>query len=386
MNKRKIRMGMVGGGIGAFIGEVHRSAAYLDGHIELVCGAFSGDAQKCIDSGRELYLPSNRCYSSYAEMFRQESLLPLGERMDFVVIVTPNHVHYPVAKQALANGFHVMSDKPATLNVAEAKELAELTNKTGLLYGLTHAYTGYPMVKEARKMISEGKIGKIRKVVVEYPQGWLATSLEESAHRQALWRTNPETSGISCCMGDIGTHCESLLEYITGLQITELCADLSTFVDGRVLDDDGNVLIRMNNGAKGILHASQVSVGEENDLNIRVYGEIGGLHWCQQEPNTLWLTDLEKPKQKLRAGSKYLSDIAAYNTRLPAGHPEGLLEAFANLYRNFAFCIQDRLRGVASSESHLDFPTIHDGVRGMVFIETCVNSSKSNQKWLKLEV
>ena len=386
MNKRKIRMGMVGGGIGAFIGEVHRSAAYLDGHIELVCGAFSSNAQKCIDKGRELYLSDDRCYSSYEEMFKKEALFPLGERMDFVVIVTPNHVHYSVAKLALENGFHVMSDKPATLNVSEAKELAELTNKTGLLYGLTHAYTGYPMVKEARKMIEDGKIGKIRKVVVEYPQGWLSTSLEESAHKQAKWRTNPETSGISCCMGDIGTHCESLLEYITGLHITELCADLTTFVHGRILDDDGNVLIRMSNGAKGLLHASQISVGEENDLNIRIYGETGGLSWAQQEPNTLWVTDLEKPKQKFRAGSNYLSDIATHNTRLPAGHPEGLIEAFANLYRNFASCIQDRLCGVASSEANLDFPTIHDGVRGMAFIEACVKSSNSEQKWIKLEV
>ncbi|NQZ60052.1 MAG: Gfo/Idh/MocA family oxidoreductase, partial [Lentisphaeraceae bacterium] len=329
-------MGMVGGGIGAFIGEVHRKAAFLDGHIELVCGAFSSNPQKCIDSGKELYLPEDRCYSSYQEMFEKEALLPEGERMDFVAIVTPNHVHYPVAKLALENGFHVMSDKPATLNVGEAKELAELTEKTGLLYGLTHAYTGYPMVKEARQMIADGKIGKIRKVVVEYPQGWLATSLEESGQKQADWRTNPKTAGISCCMGDIGSHCESLLEYITGLEISEICADLTAFVDGRTLDDDGNVLIRMNNGAKGLLHASQISVGEENDLNIRIYGETGGLRWRQMEPNTLYLTDLEKPEQKLRAGTGYLSDIANHNTRLPAGHPEGLLAAFGNLYRNFA--------------------------------------------------
>ena len=295
-------MGMVGGGQGAFIGAVHRMAAALDGQIELVCGAFSSNARRSKASGKELYLPSNRVYKNYEEMIKKEKELPEGERMDFVSIVTPNHVHYGPAKMALENGFHVVCDKPLCFNMKEAKTLQKLVKKTGLIFALTHNYTGYPMVKQAKEMIKKGKLGKIRKIVVEYPQGWLSTHLEATEQKQAAWRTDPKRSGAAGSMGDIGTHAENLAEYITGLQITELCADLSIFVKGRLLDDDGNVLLRFDNGAKGVLHASQISAGEENDLNIRIYGEKGGVQWRQMEPNTLVVKWLDKPMEVLRTG------------------------------------------------------------------------------------
>ncbi len=382
----KLRMGMVGGGIGAFIGDVHRMAARLDNRIDLVCGAFSSSAKRSRESGAALGLDPSRVYGSYEEMFTAEAALPEAERMQFVAIVTPNLTHYPVAKMALEHGFHVMSDKPATFSLAEARALKKLVDKTGLQYGLTHNYTGYPLVKEARHLVRKGKLGEIRKVVVEYPQGWLATALEADGQKQADWRTDPERAGISCCMGDIGTHAENLAEYITGLTITELCADLTTFVPGRKLDDDGNVLLRFDNGAKGILHASQISVGEENGLNIRVYGTKGGLKWVQAEPNSLTLLWLDKPMQILKPGANHahLSKAALHNTRVPAGHPEAFLEAFANLYRNYADALQARLSGKKPGKHDLDFPTIEDGVRGMIFIETVVKSSASKQKWLKV--
>jgi predicted dehydrogenase len=382
---RKVKMGMVGGGQGAFIGAVHRMAAALDGEIELVCGAFSSDAIKSADSGRELYLAPERVYSSYTEMFDKEADLPEGERMDFVSIVAPNHVHYPVASAALKSGFHVMSDKPATFTVKEAEQLEQELEQSGLLYGLTHNYTGYPMVKEARQMIAKGALGKVRKVVAEYPQGWLSTHLESSGQKQAAWRTNPQKSGISGCMGDIGSHAENLLEYITGLEITEVCADLSTFVDGRLLDDDGNVLIHMNNGAKGVLYASQISAGEENGPQIRVYGEKGSLAWDQLNPNRLELKWLDQPMQVLTPGANYgyYSDITQQNTRLPAGHPEGYLEAFANLYKNFATQIRCRVQKTKAPEVCMDVPSIRDGIRGMKFIKAVVDSS-TQRSWLKL--
>lgn len=314
-------------------------------------------------------------------MFEKEKALPEGERMDFVSIVTPNHMHYPVASKALEQGFNVLSDKPATFNSDEARKLKEQVAQTGLLYGLTHNYTGYPLVKEGRKMIQDGKLGKIRKVVVEYPQGWLATLLEESGQKQAGWRTDPNKSGISGCMGDIGTHAENLMEYMTGLKITDICADLTTFVDGRQLEDDGNVLLKLENGAKAVLHASQISVGEENNLNIRIYGEKGGLEWHQTEPNTMIVKWIDEPAQVYRASGGYLSEVAMSNTRTPGGHPEGYLEAFGNIYKNYANTLRARLEGREPSANDLDFPTIDDGLRGMLFIETLVASSNSDQKW-----
>ena len=385
---RKIRYGMVGGGRGAFIGAVHRIAAALDQQVELVCGAFSADPEKAKASGADLFLPPNRCYGSYAEMITAEAALPSDQRMDFLAIVTPNHVHFPPAKMALEHGFHVLSDKPATFNLAEAKELAKLVKKTGLLYGLTHNYTGYPLVKEARDLVANGKLGKIRKVVVEYPQGWLATRLEESGQKQAAWRTDPKRSGAAGCIGDIGTHAENLAEYVTGLQLQELAADLTSFVKGRKLDDDGNVLLRFKGGAKGVLHASQISVGEENNLSLRVYGELGGLEWHQREPNTLLLKWPDQPMQVYRTANGYLGAAARGASRTPPSHPEGYLEAFANIYKNFANAIRARneKRKLAKDDPASDFPKIEDGVRGMAFIEAVVKSSANNAAWTKLEV
>ena len=385
---RKIRYGMVGGGRGAFIGAVHRIAAQIDGQIELVCGAFSSDPEKSRASGADLFLPADRCYGSFEEMIKAEAKLPVGERMDFVAIVTPNHMHFPPAKMALEHGFHVLSDKPATFNLAEAKKLGELVRKSGMLYGLTHNYTGYPLVKQARDMVASGALGKIRKVVVEYPQGWLATRLEESGQKQAAWRTDPKRSGAAGSIGDIGTHAENLAEYVTGLQISELAADITAFVKGRKLDDDGNVLLRFKGGAKGVLHCSQISVGEENNLNIRVYGEKGGLEWHQREPNTLLVKWLDQPMQVYRTANGYLSPAALAAGRTPPAHPEGYLEAFANIYKNFALAIRARLekRKLAKDDPALDFPTIKDGIRGMAFIEAVVASSKKNAAWTKLDV
>jgi predicted dehydrogenase len=375
---------MIGGGIGAFIGDVHRKAAALDGQIELVCGAFSSDATKSKESGKGLFLAPERCYGSWQEMIAAEAKLPADVRMDFVAIVTPNFMHFAPAKAALEAGFDVMSDKPATFNLAEAEELAAVVKKTGRLYGLTHTYTGYPMVKQMRQMIAAGAIGKVRKVIVEYPQGWLATSLEKSGQKQADWRTNPKLAGASCCMGDIGTHAENLAEYVTGLHVKELAADLNTFVDGRLLDDDGNVLLRFENGAKGILTASQIAAGDENNIAIRVYGESGGFEWHQIEPNTLKRQFLDRPTEIWRAGHGYNGDFAKANSRTPPGHPEGYLEAFANLYRNFAGQIRAKLEKRPATSAELDVPTIEEGVRGMAFVEAVVASSAKNAAWVKL--
>lgn len=378
---RKLKMGMIGGGKGAFIGAVHRMAAALDGQCELVCGAFSSTPGKSKESGAELYLPEDRVYGMYKEMFEKEKALPEGERMDFVSIVTPNHMHFPPAKMALENGFHVMCDKPMTFNLKEAKAIQKLVEETGLLFGLTHNYTGYPMVKEAREIVLSGKIGKVRKIVVEYPQGWLATKLEDTGQKQAGWRTDPKRAGAANCMGDIGTHAENLSEYITGLKITELCSDLTSFVEGRPLEDDGNVLLRFDNGARGILFASQIAVGEENPLRIRVWGEKGGIEWLQEEPNTLIMKWLDRPAEILRTGGGYLSECSTMNTRLPMGHPEAFIEAFANLYRNFINALKCRIDGVEPKPEYMDFPSVEDGVRGMAFIETVVEANKSNKKW-----
>ena len=381
---RKLRMGMVGGGKDAFIGGVHRIAAFMDGEIDLVCGAFSSSPEKSKASGEALYLKPERCYGTYQEMILAEAKLPVGERMDFVAIVTPNNMHYGPAKMALEHGFAVVCDKPVAFTLVEAEELAQIVDAKGAVFALTHNYTGYPMVKQARTMVKAGAIGKVRKVVVEYPQGWLATPLEGTGQKQADWRTDPARAGKSCCMGDIGTHAENLAEYITGLEIDTLCADLSTFVEGRPLDDDGNVLLRFRGGAKGILFASQVAAGEENNLRIRIWGETGGLEWHQQEPNTLLVKHLDRPTEIYRTGGGYLSPIAQFNTRTPAGHPEGYLEGFANIYRNFALALRHKLATGSLSEEHANFPSVHDGVRGMKFIDAVVESSAQNGAWIKV--
>ena len=331
---RKIRYGMVGGGRGAFIGAVHRIAAAMDQQIELVCGAFSSDPERSRASGADLFLEPERCYGTFEEMIKTEAWLPEGERMDFIAIVTPNHMHFPPAKMALEQGFHVLSDKPATFNLAQAKKLAELVKKSGLLYGLTHNYTGYPLVKEARDMIRAGKLGKIRKVVVEYPQGWLATRIEATGQKQAGWRTDPKRSGAAGSIGDIGTHAENLAEYISGLQIEELAADITSFVKGRKLDDDGNVLLRFKGGAKGVLHCSQISVGEENNINIRVYGEKGGIEWHQKEPNSMLVKWLDQPMQVYRTANGYLGANAKAATRTKSLRLQSPFDRFARMVRS----------------------------------------------------
>jgi predicted dehydrogenase len=378
---RKLRMGMVGGGKNAFIGAVHRIAANMDGQIELVCGAFSSQPDNARESGKALYLPEDRIYLSYEEMFGKESLLPPEKRMDFVVIVTPNHLHFAPAMLALEKGFHVVLDKPMTFSLQEALQLQKKVQETGLLLLLTHTYSGYPLVKQAREMFRDGVFGKIRKIYVEYPQGWLSRLSEKDGSKQAEWRTDPARSGKSGAMGDIGTHAAHLAEYISGLKITQLCADLSIMVAGRALDDDGNVLLRFDNGATGVLIASQVAAGEENPLNIRIYGENGGIEWAQQEPNTLLVKWLDQPTQVYRAGMPYLSPIAKHNTRTPGGHPEGYLEAFANLYKNFATTLQARIDGTTPPKEALDFPGVEDGVRGLAFIDNLIRSNASTQKW-----
>lgn len=374
---------MIGGGRGAFIGAVHRIAAAIDQQVELVCGAFSSDPEKSRASGEDFYLPADRCYGSYTEMLEKENALPADQRMDFVAIVTPNHVHFSAAKSALEAGFHVLSDKPATLNLEEAKELARIVEQTGQIYGLTHNYTGYPMIKQARHMIATGELGEIRKIVVEYPQGWLATKIEDSEQKQASWRTDPKKSGAAGCIGDIGTHAENLAEYVSGLQIKELAADLTVFVEGRTLDDDGNILLRFSNGAKGVLHASQICVGQENNLNIRIWGEKGGLEWKQSDANTLIVSRLEGPAQLYRTnGGDYLCEASLGACRTPAGHPEAYLESFANIYKAFATHLQDRIIG--NEQESYDYPSIHDGVRGMAFINAAVESSSNNAAWTTL--
>lgn len=381
---RKLRMGMVGGGKDAFIGAIHRHAAFMDGLIELSCGALSINPEVAKDSARSLFLPENRTYLTYEEMITKEAALPADQRMDFVTIVTPNFAHFAPAMMALEHGFHVVIEKPITFTLDEARQLKKKVEETGLILCLTHTYSGYPMVKQAKQMVKEGALGKIRKVWVEYPQGWLSKLSEREGNAQAAWRTDPKKSGKAGAMGDIGTHAAHLAEYVSGLKITKICADLNAMVEGRMLDDDGNVLLRFENGAAGCLMASQVAAGEENALKIRIYGEKGGLEWAQHEPNTLLVKWLDAPAQILRAGGNYgdrLSSYAVLNTRTPGGHPEGYLEAFGNIYRNFARTLTARIDGVDPIPEALDFPGVEDGIRGMAFIDNVVASSQSEQKW-----
>ncbi|MDI9364852.1 MAG: Gfo/Idh/MocA family oxidoreductase [Flavobacterium sp.] len=384
--KRKLRMGMIGGGRNAFIGAVHRIAANIDGLIELTCGALSSNEENAKLSGKDLFLANDRIYTSYADMITKESQLPADMRMDFVSIVTPNHLHFEPAMMALEHGFHVVIDKPLSFDYQQAIALQKKVAETGLLLAVTHTYSGYPMIKQAKQMIAEGIFGKIRKVYVEYPQGWLSNFLESSGSKQAAWRTDPKRSGIAGCMGDIGTHAAHLAEYVAGLKVTHLCADLQTFVEGRHLDDDGNVLLKFNNGATGVLIASQVAAGEENAIRLRVYGEKGGIDWCQVDSNTLLVKWLDKPTEIYRTGSGYVGSFAAHNTRVPAGHPEGYLEAFANIYRNFSLTLNAKLNGETPTQEMLDFPTIAEGVRGMAFIDSVVAASKASEKWTEFKV
>ncbi|MCC5941002.1 MAG: Gfo/Idh/MocA family oxidoreductase [Balneolaceae bacterium] len=381
---KKLRYGMVGGSLDAFIGEVHRKAAALDSAFELVCGAFSSSPEKSKATGEALGLNPNRVYGSYKEMIEAEVKLPENERIQAVSIVTPNHVHFDPAKLSLENGFHVIIDKPLAFSLDEAIQLKEIVDHTGLILAVTHTYTGYPMIKEAKHFVDSGKLGDVRKIYVEYPQGWLSTPLEQEGNKQASWRTDPTKSGEGGAVGDIGTHAANLAEYVTALKITELSADVNITVKDRLLDDDSAALLRFNNGATGVLMATQIAAGEENDLKLRVYGEKAGLEWTHSDPNTLMYKPLDGPSQRLRAGTGYLSEAATLNTRTPAGHPEGYLEAFANLYLAFHRAVTDHINGELKPLSEYDFPDVEDGVRGMAFVKTMIESGKSDKKWHKI--
>ena len=383
---RKLRMGMIGGGKDAFIGAVHRLAFNMDGQVELIAGALSVNHDIAIDSGRSLYLDESRIYTDYKIMLEKEAAMPADKRLDFISIVTPNFVHFAPAIKALELGFNVVIEKPITFSLDEAKQLKNKLDETGLSLLLCHTYTGYPMIKQAKQILKAGALGKIRKVFVEYPQGWLSTFLEKTGQAQASWRTDPQKSGKAGSMGDIGTHAFNLAEYVTGLQVTEICAELNIVVEGRMLDDDGAVFLKFNNGATGVLMATQVAAGEENNIKIRVYGEMGGLEWKQEDANSLLVKWLDKPTEIYRAGSGYLNSFASHNCRTPAGHPEGYLEAFANLYRNFTLTLKAKLNDEQPKEEWLDFPSINEGIRGMAFIENVVKSGRASEKWTKFEV
>ncbi len=372
---RKLRYGMVGGGPGAFIGAVHRKAAALDGEMDIVAGAFSSNADKSRQQGAELMLDPGRVYSSYQEMAEREAALPDGDRIDFVSIVTPNHVHFPVAKAFIEAGFHVVCDKPMTTTLEDAEALCRLVSAHDVVFALTHNYTGYPMVKQARAMVNSGKIGTVRKVIVEYPQGWLATPIEREGHKQADWRTDPKRAGAGA-LGDIGSHAENLARYITGLELEALCADVTTFVEGRSIDDDVNMLVHYEGGARGVLHASQISIGEENNINIRVHGTEGSLQWFQEHPNWLHFRTLDGPEHVYKRGNDYLTEVAKHNSRLPFGHPEAFLEAFANIYVNAGRTIAAKLAGEEPGAFDTDFPTVQDGAYGVHFIFTALESGR----------
>lgn len=381
MGKRKLRMAMIGGGMDAFIGAVHRLALNMDGQVELVAGALSVNPEVARESGRQLFLPEDRIYTDYKTMLEKEAAMPADQRIDFVTIVTPNFVHFDPAMMALDKGFNVVIEKPITFSLEEAKQLKAKLAETGLTLLLCHTYTGYPMVKQAKRMLHSGALGKIRKVYVEYPQGWLSTFLEKTGQAQAAWRTDPKKSGKAGAMGDIGTHAFNLAEYVTGLKVTAICSNVNTVVEGRMLDDDGAAFLRLENGATGVLMATQIAAGEENNVKIRVYGEKGGLEWKQEDNNTLLVKWLDKPAEIYRAGTSYLDSFASHNCRTPAGHPEGFLEAFANLYRNFVLTVRARINGETPKPEWLDFPGVEEGIRGMTFIEKVIESAESDRKW-----
>jgi predicted dehydrogenase len=378
---KKLRYAMVGGGQGAFIGAVHRKAMALDGQMELVAGALSSDPQRARASGAELGLADARNHGRWQDLLADELKRPGDERIDFVSIVTPNHVHFPVAHAFAEAGFHVVCDKPLVHSSQEALALQEAAKRSGCVFGVTYNYTGYPMVREARELVAKGAIGVVRKVIVEYNQGWLATKLEDSGQKQADWRTDPARSGIAGAMGDIGSHAENLVATVTGLELESICADLTTFLAGRRLDDDGNVLMRFANGAKGVLIASQIEVGCENDLRLRVFGSTGTLTWHQEDPNRLVHSPIDGPARVLTRGSPWLGEAARRATRLPTGHPEAFLEAFANVYLGVAAHIRAVQAGHAPDPLEADYPRLADGVRGVRFIEKVVESAGSASKW-----
>ena len=382
--RRKLKMGMVGGGGGSFIGAIHRNAAFLDNGIELVCGSFSSSYENSINTGKDLFLDSKRIYKNYQDMIEIESSLDESIKMDFISIVTPNHLHFDPAIKALEKGFPVIIDKPMTFDSNQAKILVDKINNTSIPFAVTHTYTGYPMIKEAKNIVINGKIGKLRKVAVEYPQGWLTDYLEASDNKQAGWRTDPNKSGKAGSMGDIGTHAANIVEYVTGKKIIKLLSKVNIIVEGRLLEDDGNVLISLEDKIEGNLMTSQIASGEENDLKIRVWGEKGGIEWAHSNPNSLLLKLNNKPAQILRSGANnsYLSPQALAHCRTPAGHPEGFIEAFANIYRNFSYSVINYKEGLDHDKIY-DFPTVEDGLRGMKFIDAVIESSK-NSTWINI--
>ncbi len=380
-------MGMVGGGPGAFIGDVHRKAVRIDGDIDIVAGAFDINPEKSKQTGIELHLDPSRVYDNYTKMIEGELSLNEDERIDFVSITTPNNWHFPMARDFLKAGFHVMCEKPMTISVEEALELESLVKETGKVFGLMHTYTGYPMAKLGRDLIKKGELGDIRKIVVQYPQGWLSTPLEKTGQMQATWRTDPKQTGAGGSIGDIGIHAANLAEYFTGLRITEISADITSFIEGRPVDDDANVLLRFNSGAKGVLFCSQISIGEENNLAIWIYGTKKSLEWHQEEPNFLSVRDADNPMQVWKRGNEYIgkvSEAAARGSRLPSGHPEALLEAIANIYNNFGDTILAIESGQEPDELILDFPNVDDGVRGMKFINAVIKNTTNNEKWTSI--
>lgn len=380
---RKLRYGMVGGGPGAFIGAVHRRAAELDGLAEIVAGAFSTDPERSRSQGAALHLDPARVYGSYEEMAAREAERPVGDRIDVVVIVTPNHVHYPAARAFIERGFHVICDKPMTTTLGDAESLCRLVREHGVVFALTHNYSGYPLVKQARAMVRDGALGALRKVVVEYTQGWLSTLLEQGGQKQADWRTDPARAGAGV-LGDIGSHAEQLARYVTGLEIERMCADVGTVVEGRRVDDDANLLLRYEGGVRGVLHCSQVAAGEENRINLRVYGSKASLEWSQEDPNQLIVRYGDAPLQILKRGNAYLAPEAQRAARLPSGHPEAFFEAFANVYGNALRTIAARVAGADPDPADLDFPTVQDGAVGVHFIETALKSGRgaAGGRWL----
>ncbi|MEM0899851.1 MAG: Gfo/Idh/MocA family oxidoreductase [Pseudomonadota bacterium] len=380
---RRIRLGMVGGGRDAFIGGVHRIASRIDGHYDLVAGCFSSTAEKSQASGRDFGLDPKRVYDDFTAMAQREARLKDG--IEAVAIVTPNHMHYPAAREFLKRGIHVICDKPLTSNLQDAKKLAKAATSSGALFVLTHNYTGYPMVRQARQMVREGELGDIRVVQAEYPQDWLSDKLEDTGQKQAGWRTDPAQSGAGGSIGDIGTHAMNLAQFISGLDIAEVAADLDTFVDGRQLDDNAHVMIRFEGGAKGMVWSSQVAPGNENALKVRVYGTKGGVEWSQEDPNYLWYTPLGEPKRLITRGGAGSGGDAGRVTRIPPGHPEGYLEGFANIYTEAAHAIRSAQNG-ADVHEDVVYPTVHDGVIGVAFVDACVRSSKRNGAWVTLNV
>jgi len=382
--KRKLRMGMVGGGEGAFIGGVHRVVAVLDQQIELVAGCFSRDPENTKRTGQTLYLDPARCYGSYAEMATAEASLPPEQRIDFVSIVTPNNLHLDIAKKFLQAGFHVVCDKPMTYNVEQAHELVQLVENSGLVFALTHNYTGHPLIRHARQLFQSGQMGTVRKVIVEYLQDFLMVPHEKLGQKQAAWRVDPAQSGEGGTLGDVGTHCANLLEFVTGDPIVELCADKSTFLPDRMLDEDVNALLRFQGGGKGVLTISQVATGEENNLRLRVYASEGAILWEQENPNALQLFKYGEPRQTLTRGQGYLSDAALACTRIPTGHPEGYLEAFATIYCGVVDAIRGYIDGKPLSTDDYGFPTVYDGLRGMQLVHCAVQSANQGGVWIKV--